>query len=115
MRVCVLPTLRVTGPERATPVTGIELALTVTMLVAVLPPSAVVAVIMVVPAETAVITPSVDTVATLILLLLQLTFRFVALEGLIIAVKVSVPPTKMLVDVFTVTPVTATVLPELLP
>ena len=60
------------------------LLLTATVQVAVLPPSAVVTVIVVVPAERAVTVPFA-TVATEVLLLLHVTFRFVAPEGAMVA------------------------------
>ena len=83
--------------------------LTVTVQEAVLPPSSVVTVIVAVPALTPRTTPPVDTVATAVLLLLHVTFLFVALEGVIVTVRFSVPFTKRLVDVlFKDTPVTKT-------
>ena len=115
VRVCVPPTLSEIDAGRVTPLTAIELALTVTVQAAVLLPSSVLTVIIADPGAQAVTTPAAVTDAIAVLLLLQLTFWFVALEGLIIAVRVSVLPTKMLVDVFTDTPVTATVVPELPP
>jgi hypothetical protein len=60
------------------------------------------------PADTAVTTPP-DTVAIAVLLLLHVTFLFVALAGATVAVSVSVLPTVMLVVVlFKVMPVTGT-------
>jgi len=85
---------------------------TVTAQAAVLPPSTVVTVMVAVPAATAVTLPLVDTLATSVLLLLHVTFLLVVLEGVIVAVRVSVPPTARLIDdLFRDTPDTATVLP----
>jgi hypothetical protein len=68
----------------------------------------VVTVIVAVPAPSAVTTPLL-TVATLVSLLDQLTVFTVAFAGATVAVKVSVSPTERLaVDLFSVTPVTAT-------
>jgi hypothetical protein len=62
------------------------------------------------PALTPVTTPPVDTVATEALLLVQVTFLFVALEGVIVAISVSISPTKIFADsLFSETPVTGTV------
>jgi hypothetical protein len=84
---------------------------TVTEQVAVLLPSALVTVITALPADMPVTKPTEDTVATVVLPLLHVTFLFVALEGAMVAVNVSVLPTVMLADdLFNVTPVTATVL-----
>ena len=89
---------------RLTPVTG---TVTVTAQVAVLLPSAVVTVIVAVPAAPAVTFPAVETVATLVLLLLQVTFLFVALLGEIVAVSVSVAfGANVSVVLFRLTPVT---------
>ena len=77
--------------SRVTPVTGYTFALTVTSHIAVLPPSSVVTIIIAEPALTAVTLP-LDTVATEVLLLFQLTFLLVALLGLIVAVKVNSSP-----------------------
>jgi hypothetical protein len=94
---------------RDTLVTATAVALTETLQVAVLLLSTVLTVIVAVPTLTPVTTPPVDTVATVESLLLHVTFLFVASEGNTAAVKVSVPPMKSPVDVFIVTPVTATV------
>ena len=84
-------------------------AFTVTAQVAFLLPSAVVTVIVAVPAAFAVTTPF-DTVATLVFDEVQETFLFVALPGATVAVRVSVPPTVRVVAVLlSDTPVTATV------
>ena len=73
-------------------------AITVTLQVAVLPPSSVVTVIVAVPAFTAVTLPF-DTVATDVLLLFQETFLLVALLGLIVAVNERLSPSyKVVVD-----------------
>ena len=89
---------------RLTPVTG---TVTVTAQVAVLLPSVVVTVIVAVPAAPAVTFPAVETVATLVLLLLQVTFLFVALLGEIVAVSVSVAfGANVSVVLFRLTPVT---------
>ena len=71
--------------------TGYIFSLTVTLQVAVLPPSSVVTVIVVVPGLSAITTPSF-TVATAVLLLLQVTFLLVAFSGFIVTVKVVVSP-----------------------
>jgi hypothetical protein len=92
-----------------TPVTATGAALTVTAQVAVLFPSSVVTVIVALPADTPETMPLNDTEATVLLLLLHITFLLVALEGSIVATKVSDPPTVRLVMVLlSVTPVTAT-------
>ena len=92
-------------------ITGFEAAaVTVTTQVAVLLPSAVVTVMVAVPAARAVTTPELLTVATVVLLELQVTFLFVAVLGLTVAVKLSVPPTvNAALFLFSVTPVTGTV------
>ena len=105
-----IPTLKVVGAI-VTPVTATVDVLTVTLLVAVFPPSTVVAVIVVVPAAIAVTNPLLFTVATAALLEVQLTFLFVAFEGLTVAVSCVVPFTDSVAVVgVNVTPVTATVL-----
>ena len=91
---------------KETPVTEIVLLLTVTEHVAVLFPSEVLTVIVALPAFLAVIVPF-ETVATLVLLDVQVTFLLVALLGLTVAVNVSVPPTTKVVEfLFKETPVT---------
>jgi hypothetical protein len=108
-RLSVPPTLRLIDVLfRETPVTGTLWEATVTLQVAVFPPSTVVTVIVADPAATAVTLPLVDTVATLVLPLRHVTFWLLAFDGVIVASRVSVPPTRMLVDVFKETPVTAT-------
>ena len=52
-----------------------------------------------VPALMPETTPPDDTVATAVLLLFHVTFLFVALEGVIVTVRYSVPFTTRLVDV----------------
>ena len=94
---------------KETPVTETMLLLTVTEHVAVLFPSSVLTVIVALPAFLAVIVPF-ETVATLVLLDVQVTFLLVALFGLTVAVNVSVPPTTRVVEfLFKVMPVTLTV------
>ena len=84
--------------------------MTVTKDVAFLPPSFVVTVMVAVPAAFAVTTPELETVATEVLLEAQVTDLSVALEGVTVAVSVSVSPTVMERDVlFKLTPVTETV------
>jgi len=112
VKVSVPPTKRLADDLfRVTPVTVTTALLTVTAQAAVLPPSTVVAVITADPAATAVTTPF-DTVALEVSLLLHVTFLFVALEGAIAAVRVSVPPgtIRLVDDLFRVTPLTATLL-----
>ena len=72
---------------------------TVTLHVAVLLPSTVLTVIVADPAETGVTVPPCDTVATELLLVLHVTFWFVALAGTIVAERVSVLPIVIEVDV----------------
>jgi len=86
--------------------TGME---TVTAQLAVLLPSAVVAVTVAFPPDRAVTTPLAFTEATAGLLLVHDTFLFVALEGVIVGIRVSVAPTVSVVLGLSVTPVTATV------
>ena len=74
--------------SKLTPVTETVLALTVTIHVAVFPPSLVFTVIIAVPAAFAVTTPEDDTVATDVLLDDQVTDLSVAFEGVIVAVRV---------------------------
>jgi len=79
---------------------------TVTVHVAVLEPSCVTTVMVVLPTATPVTVPLL-TVAMAVLLLIQVTFLFVALAGSNVAVRVSVPPTDTVVEVlFNETPVT---------
>jgi hypothetical protein len=115
LSVSVLPTRSVVELLlRDTPVTATVGVLTVTVQVAVLLPSALVTVITALPADTAVTKPLWFTVATVALPLLHVTFLFVALDGEILAVKVSVFPTVREVDdLFKLTPVTPTVPPPL--
>ena len=82
---------------------------TVTVQVAVFPPSSVVTVMVAVPALLAVTVPSVSTVATLVSLLAQVTFLLVALSGVMVAVRASVSPSvRLKVVLSSVTPVTGT-------
>jgi hypothetical protein len=71
--------------DRETPVTAI--LLTVTIQVAVFPPSCVVTVIFAVPADNPVTNPLLFKVATAVLLLLQVTFLLVALLGVKVTVS----------------------------
>ena len=82
---------------------------TVTVHVAVLPPSTVVTVMVAVPFAFAVTTPFA-TVATAVLLLLHVTALFAALSGATVATSVAVSPaaSSSTAFVFRVTPVTAT-------
>ena len=75
-----------------TPVTLTSLLLTVTLHVAVLPPSSVVTVMVASPAFTPVTLP-LATVATASLLDFQVTFLLEASLGATVAVRVSDPPT----------------------
>ena len=88
-----------------TPLTFI--GVTVTKHVAFLLPSSVVTVIVVVPTDFAVTTPELDTVATLVLLLVHVTFLFAALLGDTVAVNVLILPFTMLIVLeLKVTPLT---------
>ena len=109
--VCVSPTVSdKLLLFRLTPVTATFAAETATLQVAVLDPSAVLTVIVAVPAAFAVTRPDEETVATDVLLEDHVTFLFVAFDGDIVAAKVSVLPTVMDKELlFRVTPVTATV------
>ena len=92
---------------RLTPVTDTFAAWTVTEHVAVLDPSVVVTVIVAVPAAFAVTTPLEDTVAIVVLLDVHVTDLSVALDGVTVAIKVSVSPTVMDRELlFKLTPVT---------
>lgn len=95
-KVAVLPTCKVNEEEfRDTTVTETVEAFTVTEQVAVLPPSAVLAVIVAVPAFFAVTSPSEDTVATEVLFDDHVTSLLDALEGLTVAINHVVSPTVM--------------------
>ena len=73
-------------------------------------PSAVVTVMVAVPAPAAVTLPSASTVATLVLSLLHVTFLLVASLGVMVALRITVPPTvRLALVLFSVTPVTETV------
>ena len=65
---------------------------TVTVQLAVFPPSAVFTVMVAVPAPAAFTFPLESTVATFALLLVQITDLFVALEGLTVAVRAALLP-----------------------
>jgi len=92
---------------RITPVTAIEL--TEILQVAVKLPSWVVTVMVAVPTEMAVTNPLAFTVATAVLLLLQLTVLLLAFAGATVGVSCCVAFMKRLAAVgFSVTPVTAT-------
>jgi hypothetical protein len=94
---------------RLTPLTPTVVMLTVTVQFAVKFPSSVLTVIIAVPADTAFTSPPADTVATLSLSLVQLTFLFVALAGETVAVRVSLPLTAIVVTgLFSLTPLTPT-------
>ena len=89
-----------------TPVTGIP---TVTVHVAVLPPSFVVTVIVAVPADFTVTFPSLSTVAIASSLLLHVTLLLVAFVGATVAVSFAFPPAATVSVVLSSdTPVTAT-------
>jgi hypothetical protein len=93
---------------RDTLVTGTGTGATVTEQVAVLLPSAVVTVMVALPADTAVTLPLEDTVATEGALLIHVTVLTVASEGVTAALKASEPPAKRLSDAGLIdTPVTA--------
>ena len=92
-----------------TPVTLISLSLTVTLQVAVFPPSSVVTVMVASPAFTPVTLPLASTVAMAASLDFQATFLFAASLGATVAVSVSLSPTRsVIVALFNVTPVTDT-------
>ena len=81
---------------------------TVTLQVAVYPPSLVLQVMFAVPADFAVTTPVDETVATDVFDDVQVTFLLVALLGVIIGVRVVVSPIFRVLDVvLSETPVTA--------
>ena len=83
---------------------------TVTRQIAVMPPSAVVTVMVAVPGATAVTLPLPSTVATDKLSLLHVTFLLVASLGVMVALRITVPPTvRLALVLFSVTPVTETV------
>ena len=108
---CCTPVLPIVADvlDKVTPVTAIGAVLTVMALDAVLPPSCVVTVMVQVPAATPVTTPVVLTVAIAELLVDQVTFLFVALDGVMVAVSCVVAPTFTDAEVGdTDTPVTAT-------
>ena len=93
VNVSVSPSVRVSSVlSRVTSVTPTALTFTVTLQVAVFPPSSVVTVITASPAFTAVTLPAPSTVATSVLSELHFTFLLSALSGLTVAVSVSVSP-----------------------
>jgi hypothetical protein len=105
---CCVPPIRIEAVVGVTltPVTSI--GFTVMTEVAVKLPSAVVTVMVAVPTDTPVTRPVELTVATAVLLLLQVTFWFVVLAGAIVAVNCCVPPIKIEAVVGdTLTPVTS--------
>ena len=82
---------------------------TVTVQVSVKPPSLVVAVIVVVPRDTPVTSPELLTVATLLSLLVQVTFLSSAFSGMTLAVtSVTLPISTVSSEGSTSTPVTRT-------
>ena len=104
---CCVPPIRIEAVvgDTLTPVTRI--GLTVMTEVAVLEPSCVVTVMVAVPTETPVTSPVALTVATAVLLLLQVTLWFVAFAGAMVELSCCVPPIKIEAVVgLTVTPVT---------
>ncbi len=84
---------------RDTLVTGIFTLVTVTLQVAVLPPSSVVTVIVALPSECAVTLPLASTLAALGLSLLQVSPCSVASSGLIVALSVSSSPSTSDIEV----------------
>ena len=109
--VAVLPSSRLNEVlSNDTPVTETVAGLTVTTQVAFFAPSSVVHVMVAEPADLAVTTPEVETVATDVLLEDQVTALLVALEGETVAVRVAVLPSSRLNDALSKeTPVTETV------
>ena len=79
------------------PVTGMRTGFTVTWHTALLPPAD--AVMLAEPSPTAFTTP-LDTVATLVLELDQVTSLSVALEGETVALRLTVPPTARVIEVW---------------
>ena len=111
VRVEVLPSSRLNEVlSNDTPVTATVAVLTVTVHVAFFAPSSVVQVMVAEPADLAVTTPEVETVATDVLLDDQVTALLVALEGETVAVRVEVLPSSRLNEVLSnETPVTVIV------
>jgi hypothetical protein len=100
LKISKLPTVRLVDVLfNVTPVTAIEVLLTVTEQSAVFLPSSVVTVMTALPTDTPVTRPLDETVAMVGTLLLHVTLWFVAEAGSTLANKVSVPPTVRLVDV----------------
>ena len=112
VNVSVSPSVRVSSVlSRVTSVTPTALAFTVTLQVAVFPPSSVVTVTTASPAFTAVTLPAPSTVATSVLSELHATFLLSALSGFTVAVSVSASPSVRVSSVTSrVTPVTFTAL-----
>ena len=95
--------------ETETPVTETVAVVTETAHVAVLPPSVVFTVMVAEPAALAVTVPSVETVATEVLLDDHVTALFVAFDGDTVAFKVlELPTVRLIEDLSRDTPVTAT-------
>ena len=95
-------------PLILTPSTSVLVDFTVTVQLAVFPLSSVVTVIVVVPSFTPVTNPSLSTVATAVLLLSHVTFLFVALEGVTVALSWVVAPSFISVFPLMLTPLTGT-------
>jgi hypothetical protein len=95
---------------------GVTEMLTVIADVAVLEPSVVFTVIVAEPLATAVTNPEELTVATEVLLEVQVTALLVAFVGATVAANCTVPPAEVIVELVgdTVTPVTATVVEPIL-
>ncbi len=110
-RTSLAPTSRVrSGLFRDTPLTGMAAAVTVTWQAAVLPPSTVVTVMVVVPGAMAVTFPAPSTVAIFGSPVVQVTALLGAVSGATAAARVSLAPTaRERVVLFRVTPVTALV------
>jgi len=105
---CCVPPIKIEAVVglTVTPVTSI--GFTVITLVAVLEPSCVVTVMVAVPTDTPVTSPLALTVATAVLLLLQVTFWFVAFAGVMVELSCWVPPIRIEAVVGdTLTPVTS--------
>ena len=116
LRVTSSPTVIVrVDLSRVTPVTATgELeAVTLTEQVAFLPPSAVVAMMVALPTPLPVTVPLSSTVAMAESLVAQLTFLLVALDGSIVATRVWLSPTPIVMDdLSSFMPVTATEDPD---
>ena len=110
VNVSVVPiVISAVGRFSVTFVTGTDAAVTVTVQVAVLPPSCVVAIIVAEPADMAVTRPLLLTEATDGLLLVQFTVLLVALAGRMVGINVSeAPAINDNAVLFSVMPVTGT-------